>query len=497
MDAKRFSIWISLAILFLGLSTGRSSPRLHADELMDLIKSFVPTSSKADADFPATHKQTRLIQVLPKNDEKGRRLNCFCLDKNDKILAAISDSPGAIQVLDPDGELMGTWSLEINPEAINIGPDGNVLVAGGGKLLRLDPEGSVLEEKDAPHVAMLKRDMQAVREQVIRRNKRMVASMQGRLDTMTRQLRALKNVSEEQEQELLLLQAAIDKTADKREGDLTDAERTQVKLRRELVSAIHETMEAGISEENRQQIERMEEQLPFYRKYIADAGGEAPTEEQIEQQVGAMVLRKSQVASISASGDEVFVATYATKGYGFDVWRMNNEFEEAEKIVTGLRGCCGQMDVQANAAGVFVAENSRHRVCHYDREGELVNKWGKRARKGVVGFGSCCNPMNVAFGKDGSIYAAESGSGRIKRYAADGELLQLVGSVELVPGCKKVSIAISDDGQQVYMLDITRNHIIVMEMDESVAVSAAIATEETHPQPKLKVAQEESDPASN
>lgn len=34
--------------------------------------------------------------------------------------------------------------------------------------------------------------------------------------------------------------------------------------------------------------------------------------------------------------------------------------------------------------------------------------------------------------------------------------------MDLVPGCKNVSIAVSHDGDHVYMLDITRNHIVVM-----------------------------------
>ena len=67
------------------------------------------------------------------------------------------------------------------------------------------------------------------------------------------------------------------------------------------------------------------------------------------------------------------------------------------------------------------------------------------------------------------MYAAESRSGRIKRFSADGELLQLVGAVDLVPGCKNVSIAVAEDGNQVFMLDITRNHIVVMEPVDAVA----------------------------
>ena len=38
-----------------------------------------------------------------------------------------------------------------------------------------------------------------------------------------------------------------------------------------------------------------------------------------------------------------------------------------------------------------------------------------------------------------------------------------MGDVKLVPGCKNVSIAVSADGSKVYMLDLTRNHIVVME----------------------------------
>ena len=75
--------------------------------------------------------------------------------------------------------------------------------------------------------------------------------------------------------------------------------------------------------------------------------------------------------------------------------------------------------------------------------------------------------MNVAFGDDGSVYTAESGIGRIKRFSADGSFIELVGQVELVPGCKKVAISVSPKGDQVYMLDITRGHIVMMTRNAS------------------------------
>ena len=123
--------------------------------------------------------------------------------------------------------------------------------------------------------------------------------------------------------------------------------------------------------------------------------------------------------------------------------------------------------------GCFVAENSRHRVCHYDRDGELISTFVKGDRTSFAGFAGCCNPMNLCFGPGGELYASESNIGRIKRFTPAGELLGLVGRVNLVPGCKNVAIEANSDGSRVYMLDITRNHIVMMcRKAEDTAVAA-------------------------
>jgi sugar lactone lactonase YvrE len=154
---------------------------------------------------------------------------------------------------------------------------------------------------------------------------------------------------------------------------------------------------------------------------------------------------------------------------------MNHEFQNAEVIISGLSGCCGQMDVQASSTGLYVAENSRHRVVRYEANGKLVSTWGKGDRTGVDGFSSCCNPMNVCFGKNGDVFTAESNTGRIKRFTADGKFVDYVGDIKLVPGCKNVSIAVSPDGDRVYMLDITRNHIVLMERKPAAAADTTAA----------------------
>jgi hypothetical protein len=181
-----------------------------------------------------------------------------------------------------------------------------------------------------------------------------------------------------------------------------------------------------------------------------------------EASVRQLIADQMRIASISASRNEVFFACSSSTGSGFDVWRTDYRFEEGTKIGESLRGCCGQMDVQANDNGIYVAENTRHRVRGFSREGRQVLEFGSRERDQPESFSGCCNPMNVAFGDDGSVYTAESGIGRIKRFSAEGSFIELVGQVELVPGCKKVAISISPKGDQVYMLDITRGHIVVM-----------------------------------
>jgi sugar lactone lactonase YvrE len=213
-------------------------------------------------------------------------------------------------------------------------------------------------------------------------------------------------------------------------------------------------------EQMKKQYERIKKQ---WDEMLAQNKPKELTDDEIDKLVKKSIEYKMQASSISATEDEVFLATHAAAGHGFEVWKMDVDFAGGEQIISGLSGCCGQMDVKANENGLFVAENSQHRVCRYDRAGKLICQWGHGARKGLDGFGSCCNPMNVAFGPDDAVYTAEDNTGRIKRYSPDGELLGLVGAVELVPGCKNCSIAVSSDGSRVYMLDITRGHIVRME----------------------------------
>ncbi len=427
-----------------------------------------------DADFPATHRQVALLKVSASVDGEeqspsGLNVHSFCLDSQDNLLVALTEGQaGKLQLLNPKGEHLQTIELPVLPEAVNIDADGNYLVAGAGKMYRLDPQGEVLTEAPSPLAAQIEENKAKIREEVIQQIKAQAQMMVQQKDMYQQQIdrivmRAARRLDRDDRNEYQSLKKRLDKLSAEEIATMDVEEQNAMALRKVLLRMLETKLEAQLTDDEKETRELYATQLEYIKDYAEVQAGAEPSDKQVDDTLASMIQYKSKIASISATSDEVFIATGAVSGYGYDVWRMDVKMENPEKIVTQLRGCCGQMDVQACESGLYVAENSRHKVQHFDLDGKKVNSWGKGAREGVSGFGSCCNPMNVAFGSDGSVYTAESGSGRIKRYSAEGELMSLVGSVELVPGCKKVSIAVSNDHERVYMLDITRNHIIVME----------------------------------
>ncbi|MEX2170388.1 MAG: PDZ domain-containing protein [Pirellulales bacterium] len=441
-------------------------------------RSDVPESSsavKADAKSDAqsaeqkalatpTHHQTTIIKANVEN-LTATKVKCFALTPEGQVLAGCNGESGEIRVFDTDGNYVETWSTSVQPEAMYVRADGTVFVAGAGQLIKLDARGNLVKQSPAPHAASLERSTDDIRKEVLQQHQQSF----GRL---AQQGAMYDRVIEQTEKQIEQLREQVSSTEDEdeededEEGEDEDADNEDEQDEEEEDDDVNDAKKAMAQK----RIGTLEKRVAQYKQTKAqwekmneDRQPAELTDEQIDQRVQASIQYKLAASSISATEDDVYVATRAAVGYGFDVWRTDGEFENGKTIITKLSGCCGQMDVKVNDQGVFVAENSKHRVCRYDREGELVTTWGHGDRNSLEGFGSCCNPMNVAFGPEEVVYTAEDNTGRIKRYSPDGKLLGLVGSVELVPGCKNCSIAVGPGGDQVYMLDITRDHIVRMD----------------------------------
>ena len=395
----------------------------HASLQADLVEIKGPES----VDRHATHKQVSVIELQDK--ENSMPINAFCLNQQGQIVAACGAGPGQIRIADDDGRILKAWDVAVKPEAINVASDGTILVGGAGKLFRFDKQGRLLQQADSPHAAALQSATKELREAAIARLTRVSTSPASRIEVYEG---ILKQLSEKEDK-----------------GELNEQEQRMLELLPRLVERYQEQLERLRAEAEQAEKEGPQEE-------------QGPSEEAIQEQVQNLIRSKMKVSSISSDDTHVFVATAGVTGYGYVVWKMDHQFSGGEVIVEGLRGCCGQMDVQCCPGGLYVAENARHRVVQYDTNGEELTNWGKRDRAGVDGFSSCCNPMNVCFNAGSEVFTAESGTGRIKRFSASGEFIAYVGDVDLVPGCKNVSIAVSPDSDRVYMLDLTRNHIILM-----------------------------------
>ncbi|MCO6046694.1 hypothetical protein NG895_22590 [Aeoliella sp. ICT_H6.2] len=440
-----------------GTCTGEDCP-LKATTVAASSDKPVISAAESEAELGTpTHRQVKIIKA---NQEglSNTKLNCFCMTLDGRILAGCGSSKdnGEIRVFNSDGDYVETWSTPVKVEAINVrANDGHVFVAGDGRLVQLDDTGSLIADKPSPHASVSKEQAAKMRQAVIDQLTSRVKLYQQQAKIYDQQIELIGAQVEKLQTKLDELPAAEEGTDEAAEGEEADSEsavasRTRAMFEKQLTQL----------ERSKGSLERTKE---LWNKRIEQLGDAEPSEEDIQRQIESQVSRKLAVASISAVDDQVYIACSAAVGYGYSVWAISDDFASGEEIIGDLRGCCGQMDVQVNDHGIYVAENSRDRVVCFDHKGEEVTHWGHSAREGIRGFGSCCNPMNVAFGPEHTVYTAESGTGRIKQYTSDGQLLQVVGSADLVPGCKKVSIGVSSDGNRVFMLDITRDHIVMMD----------------------------------
>lgn len=164
-------------------------------------------------------------------------------------------------------------------------------------------------------------------------------------------------------------------------------------------------------------------------------------------------------SAISASGDHVFVTRRA--GSGFSIFRYDAKLENPQEIITGLRGCCGQMDAMAADGVIYVCENTRFRIARYTFEGKPLPALDKPA--GVTWWVGCCEPKNVFLSADRkTLYVAESGQCAVNRFSLSGSHLGEVGRISDIGGCVRVTVAASADGKSVYMLDTNKNTIRIL-----------------------------------
>jgi hypothetical protein len=385
-------------------------------------------ATPADSRPKATHKQIRSLR--PTHNGEPIHLNTYCLSPEGDILACVGgsnytykqdaqgnytteqiSSDSFVQVYNPEGLLKTEWAVPFKPTAINVAPDHTIFVSGEGKIARLSAKGEILTTANIPNIG----DPEKFRAEAVETAKAQQAASIERLK---------KQVEFAQEQSEKLNAVA--------EADRTASQKARLKAyERQL-------------ETYRQQLTRLEQAQP-------------------EAAPVAIVTNATNVTALAVSNEHVFVCASSVKsGGGYDVYRCDFDFANPKQVLTGLRGCCGQMDIQATADRLVTAENTKFQVGIYDEDGQSLDAFGSRDRTGGAGFGSCCNPMNVRCCANGDVLTAESSIGDIKRFNADGELLSYIGRAKISGGCKHVAIAWDEKLDRYYMMNVSDSSICVL-----------------------------------
>ncbi len=324
--------------------------------------------------------------------------------------AATGTVPDRLVWLDAEGREQRAATLPFKPRAATVGPDGTIWVVGGASVARYGGDGTCLATADAPHHTLSPEARDELAEELRARHAAEIEASATQVERMKGTLADLEA---------------------KQEGERGYNPR-MVKVLTRTVASLEEHLET--------------------RRKLTDG-----------QIVDEAIDRARQLHRVAVAADHVFLVAQQESGYGFAIWRCTTDLADPVRIVEGLAGCCGQMDIQVAGDTLAIAENSRHHVRLVDFDGEAVRTFGKTSRDDLTkGFGGCCNPMNTCRTADGDLLTSES-NGLVKRYSLDGEFHEVVGVADVQAGCKNSSIGIAADGSTLYYLDVHKGTIVVLE----------------------------------
>lgn len=395
----------------------------------------------ANEQWRPTHKQVKRIEV-------PSPLNNMCLDSKGRILACCGDKK--IRVLSQDGELLETRSLTFVPEAIGVrSSDGAIFVGGQGQLVRLSAEGE-LQEKRAFPPAPSEADQEATVKALLKQAEEQIKQMESTSKGLKKQL------------------AAVNKQL--AETPIADEQKKQIEAMSEedLFGCVEGSTNSGEQTElcfiKGTSLGVQARSLELYIKQFGDI--DMKQLEQQARQQAAMQTGTGSFTGMAVADDDLFVICSGA-GYTFNAWRMNHDLLQPEQVLTGLRGCCGQMDCQTHDGNLWVAMNSQHKVLCYDRDGKELSGFGKTDAQAADGFGGCCEPKNLRFSKDGQyVYCASSGPPVcVKRFTLDGQFKDVVCFPVYQTGCVRVSVDVA--GDTFFMMSPNESAIYVFQPQES------------------------------
>ncbi len=424
---------------------------------------------RSDPLWQPSHEEIGVIKV--NEHAQGRPIHSFCLNGDGNLLVccgpAVVDEPGGglsfgsvaapekaadeaeqpadhgkILIFTPEGEKLGEWAVEFDPQAICLAGGDAVFVGGAGRLAVLDKDGKTLLAADSPNVAELPPLPQELKE-------------------------GEQPPAEETEEEKKAKQETIESL------------HKQLQQAQEEMQNIAEEAGKNLNPEDSAAMEAFQEKIMEPQQKLMEIHAELQRLLETPE-ARAMRLRVERERRLTLSGmavgeRDLFLACRSNKGFGFAVWRIDREFNNPKKIVDNLSGCCGQMDIQSHGGDLWVAHNGRHKVEKFDREGKRLYRFGRRDRTSADAFGGCCEPKNLRFAANGDLFASESGPPTcVKRFTADGKFLGIVAVAPWDSGCVRVTTDFTAEPERFFVLNTGDStiHVFAKKAADPAAVDA-------------------------
>lgn len=436
----------------------------------DFVKELLAPGSTTDVPSPpvdvsATHTLTRTVKIGMVDGVSPQSVillpsgHIACLLTRDRYAAVGAEQnaelTGAmVVVLDPSGDELARFKTNFIAESIAPSTDGDILLAGSGRLACYRSSGEEISNVEIPFVMARLGDEEALTAgaiaQIDERNK----IYQNMIDRFDEQIAQRKEALEKAEATWGEAQAAL-KSLSEGEGEIPENSTRELEIRKAELNVARCERKVTMAKQSQASVEN---NIQIYRDNVKEK-----TPEVIAATIESIKSNLTKVHCISQRGSDLFLILSEDKGYGYGLWKTDATLASGTKCIAGLRGCCGQYHLQACEDGLYCAENTNYRVARYDEQGEVLASFGKKGRDDDGGFTGCCNPMNVFVSPSGALYCSES-NGNVKRYAPDGQLqAQLVKHAGLNGGCRNMSFAVNEDLKRVYICDLTNKSVLIFD----------------------------------
>ncbi|MDB6038224.1 MAG: hypothetical protein JWM99_2065 [Verrucomicrobiales bacterium] len=125
----------------------------EAEAMMQNMDADQRAAFEARAKDKAWKPAAREVGLIQVGDGKAPgELRNFCLNKEGNILACFAPANGAsaIRIYSPAGKLLKSLAVEVKPMAVCVAKDGNIFVAGDGRVLKLNAAGKVIASAPSP-----------------------------------------------------------------------------------------------------------------------------------------------------------------------------------------------------------------------------------------------------------------------------------------------------------------------------------------------------------